>query len=261
MAFLSFSANVAGTDVTVLVVEVTADHFPDAFIFNFPVDSGIASGTIEIPAGSDRRILVRAFNADGIETHQGEATVDVFAGANPTVRILLLPLTGDVPIEVIVGSVIVIVTPDSLILQPGDRAALTARAEDSDGNSVVGSVVWGSSDPFVAAVDDSGLVRAVAPGFATIAANIGTAAGHALVIVVTGETIVSTGLDHTCALIDNRALCWGRNDFGQLGNGTTAPSTQPVAVAGGHLFKAIDAGSFHTCAIDLLDRAWCWAIS
>jgi alpha-tubulin suppressor-like RCC1 family protein len=37
---------------------------------------------------------------------------------------------------------------------------------------------------------------------------------------------------HRCAIgTDNRAYCWGQNQEGQLGNGTTNPSTTPVAVA------------------------------
>jgi alpha-tubulin suppressor-like RCC1 family protein len=37
---------------------------------------------------------------------------------------------------------------------------------------------------------------------------------------------------HRCAVaVDNKAYCWGSNSDGQLGNGSTNPSTTPVAVA------------------------------
>jgi alpha-tubulin suppressor-like RCC1 family protein len=37
---------------------------------------------------------------------------------------------------------------------------------------------------------------------------------------------------HRCAVaVDNQAYCWGSNSDGQLGNGSTNPSTTPVAVA------------------------------
>jgi alpha-tubulin suppressor-like RCC1 family protein len=43
---------------------------------------------------------------------------------------------------------------------------------------------------------------------------------------------VTTGDHHACALKeDSTAWCWGRNEWGQLGNGETYPqSTEPVLV-------------------------------
>jgi alpha-tubulin suppressor-like RCC1 family protein len=37
--------------------------------------------------------------------------------------------------------------------------------------------------------------------------------------------------EHTCAILDDRRLyCWGRNDFGQLGDGTTDDRTAPTRI-------------------------------
>ena len=75
-------------------------------------------------------------------------------------------------------------------------------------------------------------------------------------------TAVSAGPDHACSVSDGKAYCWGRNDYGQLGNAQTAQSNIPVAVfAGGVLagrtVTAISAGGFHTCAVaDGL--VFCW---
>jgi alpha-tubulin suppressor-like RCC1 family protein len=83
---------------------------------------------------------------------------------------------------------------------------------------------------------------------------------------------VSGGGNHSCGLtFDNKAYCWGWNDFGQLGdgsasgpefcNGAVGPfscSTRPVLVAGGHSFQQISAGSAHTCAVTTDNRAFCW---
>lgn len=61
---------------------------------------------------------------------------------------------------------------------------------------------------------------------------------------------VTAGGGHTCALLgDDTAACWGRNDRGQLGSGSTADSANPVAVTNLAGLAEVSAGSLHTCAI------------
>jgi alpha-tubulin suppressor-like RCC1 family protein len=43
-----------------------------------------------------------------------------------------------------------------------------------------------------------------------------------------------------------------------LGDGTRVDRSRPVAVKGGLQFRAVTAGTFHTCAITTGDRAYCW---
>ena len=43
-------------------------------------------------------------------------------------------------------------------------------------------------------------------------------------------TAVSTGGRHTCAVVNGGLQCWGKNDYGQLGNDTKSDSTIPVPV-------------------------------
>jgi alpha-tubulin suppressor-like RCC1 family protein len=45
-------------------------------------------------------------------------------------------------------------------------------------------------------------------------------------------TSLALGTYHTCGMTNEGAYCWGRNDFGQLGNGSRTSSTVPVKVAG-----------------------------
>jgi alpha-tubulin suppressor-like RCC1 family protein len=70
---------------------------------------------------------------------------------------------------------------------------------------------------------------------------------------------ISAGGSFSCGVtVGDRAYCWGRNDDGQLGDGSTAFRTVPVAVAGGLRFKHVSTGGTHTCGVTLDDRAFCW---
>ena len=70
---------------------------------------------------------------------------------------------------------------------------------------------------------------------------------------------ISAGYQHTCGLLnDGTALCWGRNNFGQLGNSSTSSSDTPVQVSTGAKFTSISAGGDHTCGITTGGTALCW---
>jgi alpha-tubulin suppressor-like RCC1 family protein len=87
-----------------------------------------------------------------------------------------------------------------------------------------------------------------------------------------GVTDVAVGYQFACAIVNGAAVCWGRNDNGQLGDGTTNNSTHPVQVQGfSSGVTAITAGFAHACLIhqDLIDpahnitnpAAYCWGLN
>lgn len=71
-------------------------------------------------------------------------------------------------------------------------------------------------------------------------------------------TQLTAGDRHTCAVASNsRAYCWGYNQSGRLGDGTTTMRLSPVQVLG-PLFKQVEAGWYHSCGVSLDGRGYCW---
>ncbi len=70
---------------------------------------------------------------------------------------------------------------------------------------------------------------------------------------------VSGGFEHTCAIAASTGAvkCWGANEHGQLGDGTTTDSALPVDVELPGPASAIAAGYVHTCAI-VGGAVYCW---
>ena len=81
----------------------------------------------------------------------------------------------------------------------------------------------------------------------------------------TMQPLMSAGAEHTCAIIDGAAKCWGLNFYGELGNGSNGspnPNPTPTQVTGlTSNVTAISAGSLsHTCAI-VDGAAKCWGLN
>ncbi|MCX5985064.1 MAG: hypothetical protein NTX54_00895 [Chloroflexi bacterium] len=99
--------------------------------------------------------------------------------------------------------------------------------------------------------------------------GINSANRTAPVAVGGGRTFMAlvAGGYHTCGLVSGgTAYCWGSNEKGQVGDGTSgspsqywsADRTSPVAVTGGRAYTALVAGGTHTCGLATSGTAYCW---
>ncbi|WP_170229032.1 RCC1 domain-containing protein [Polyangium fumosum] len=65
-----------------------------------------------------------------------------------------------------------------------------------------------------------------------------------------------------CLVRDDASVwCWGRNDFGQLGDGTRERHDNPVRVVGLPRVVDVSTSGEHACAIDEEGDVWCWGRS
>ena len=100
-------------------------------------------------------------------------------------------------------------------------------------------------------------------GCANLAANDGGACGvggwcGGGLCILPNITVVAGGF-HSCMLAGGGVQCWGKNDSGQLGDGTQTQRLTPVAVKGlGGTVVALAAGRCHTCALLATGAIECW---
>jgi Regulator of chromosome condensation (RCC1) repeat/Putative Ig domain len=98
--------------------------------------------------------------------------------------------------------------------------------------------------PYLVTAENSG-------GETTATLSVGTRAARS-------RTLLGSGELHACAIVDGGVRCWGWNQTGQLGNGSTADSATPVAVIGlDGGAQAVTAGKGHSCAL-VNGGVYCW---
>lgn len=78
--------------------------------------------------------------------------------------------------------------------------------------------------------------------------------------LASGVQSVWAGFFHTCAVTSTGAAkCWGRNDWGQLGDGSKTERHEPVDVLGlTSGVEAIAGSNWHSCALVAGGKAKCW---
>jgi len=136
------------------------------------------------------------------------------------------------------------------------------------------AVVAGSSHK--CALRSDGIVRCIGSNrFGQIGNGAGgstapdvTDPAQGVVSNLTDITSIAAGDDFTCALrVTGTVRCWGRNTFGQLGNGVGgfqglgAFEPEPVLVGGLSTIVAIAAGGSHACAVRVDGHVFCWGFN
>ena len=201
---------------------------------------------------------------DLIATVDQAGEVTSVGNGSATITASTQGFTLDATVDVAQVSVGFGVVPNQASLQIGETVQLVGGSLDANDNPILPQppIMWSTTDNgSIATVDGTGLVTGVGAGTATITADDGFATPATATITVTGPNTavsISAGDRHSCAIAEGGlAYCWGLNNDGELGDGTTNPSSGPVQVAGGP-FVSITAGGDHSCGLVADGSAYCW---
>jgi len=189
------------------------------------------------PVGADGRVTAVA-----VGTAQVSATVEGVSGYAQVIVVSPPPA----------AVARVVVSPDSVVLQPGHTADLDAAAYDAEGHLLTGrAVAWTTSDSAVAYVGLDGGVTALAAGTAQVTATVEGVSGSARVIVVAPppaavarvdltpdslvlqpnqtEHFVATAYDAEGHVLTGRAITWSSSDsaVAVVGTGGAVTAVRP----------------------------------
>jgi len=107
---------------------------------------------------------------------------------------------------------------------------------------------WGNGDH--GGLGDGTLSRRAEPGPVVNADGAGGTLG--------GASALCVGDQFACAIRDGALVCWGRNNYGQLGAGTRVDQLLPMTVAGLSAVTHVSCGQDHVCVRRSNGEALCW---
>ncbi len=88
------------------------------------------------------------------------------------------------------------------------------------------------------------------------------ATGVVVITVQPSAASVSAGGQTSCETrSDGTAWCWGRNNFGQLGDGTTTTRSSPVRVGTATDWVSVTTSGSSACATREDGSLWCWGLN
>ena len=109
------------------------------------------------------------------------------------------------------------------------------------------------------AVTYSESVSGIATGSFVLEPGLGISGTPTLTATKVTYTSISSGADHSCAVTSvGTAHCWGANERGQLGDGTSVSRSEPVLVGGELVWVSLTAGSQFTCGVTTSAKGYCW---
>ena len=86
------------------------------------------------------------------------------------------------------------------------------------------------------------------PGFTPVTINVGGTV-----------TSIGQGLQHVCVLLDDGTVkCWGQNNYGQVGDGSTTNRNSPQTINVGGTVLKLAVGGYTTCVWLTSGTMKCW---
>ena len=209
---------------------------------------GVAVATISgqnLPSLSDGSHTVRVQTSNG--SGQAASAEVVFTVLGPPQVTISSPVTG------------LTNNASPLLLYSVSSGTPTVMVDGLEAGTVSGAPL----DPLsegkhivqVKAVNDSGLM-----GFANVAFMVDTIPPALLKpLTIASVTALAAGTEHIVEVkIDGTIWAWGKNDQGQIGDGTTDMKTAPVQIGEDMDWVAAAAGKNHTLALKSDGTLWAW---
>ena len=104
------------------------------------------------------------------------------------------------------------------------------------------------------------MTKLTRPGLVAAVGLIAVAGAYGEARTLRPKRAIAAGAYHACAVSSTGAVrCWGANEEGQLGDGTTTDSSVPVPVVGlGSGVASVSLGYDNGCALMVSGEIKCW---